>query len=103
MATVCLTDLSSELSSVASIVRAERDKLTTELTKMGAKVTPSEANFVWVKTEEPAGEVFARLKSKGVLVRSFHERGGRLASQLRVTVGTPRENARFLEALRAKT
>jgi histidinol-phosphate/aromatic aminotransferase/cobyric acid decarboxylase-like protein len=33
-------------------------------------------------------------------VRSFHQRGGRLANQLRVTIGTPAENAVFLRALR---
>jgi histidinol-phosphate/aromatic aminotransferase/cobyric acid decarboxylase-like protein len=35
-----------------------------------------------------------------VLVRSFHQRGGRLAQQLRVTIGSASENDRFLGCLR---
>jgi histidinol-phosphate aminotransferase len=52
-----------------------------------------------MKTERPAGEVYEGLKARGVLVRSFHGRGGRLTNQLRVTIGTPSENAEFLAAL----
>lgn len=67
----------------------------------GFSVTPSEANFLWVKTERPAEAVFGALVARKILVRSFHERGGRLAHQLRITVGTAAENERLLEALRA--
>jgi histidinol-phosphate/aromatic aminotransferase/cobyric acid decarboxylase-like protein len=51
--------------------------------------------------ERPAGEVFTALCKKGVLVRSFHGRGGRLEKYLRVTIGTKKENNRFVEALGA--
>ena len=61
-------------------------------------MAPSEANFLWVKTERPASELFEALRARGVLVRSFHKVGGRLANQLRITVGTPAENAEFLAA-----
>ena len=62
-------------------------------------MTPSDANFVWARTPRPAGEVFDALRARGVLVRSFHERGGRLASQVRVTIGAPHENDRLLAAV----
>jgi len=39
------------------------------------------------------------LVRRGVLVRSFHARGGRLADRLRITIGTRGENDRALEAL----
>jgi histidinol-phosphate aminotransferase len=82
---------------VAGVV-AERGRVAREI---GAKVqvTRSQANFLWVKTPGPAGEVYEALCKRGVLVRSFHAAGGRLASQLRVTIGTPKENDRLLEAL----
>jgi histidinol-phosphate aminotransferase len=51
-----------------------------------------------VKTPRPAGEVHAALVARGVLVRSFHATGGRLADRLRVTVGSRVENDRFAEA-----
>jgi histidinol-phosphate aminotransferase len=66
----------------------------------GLTVAPSEANFLWVRTERSAAEVAEGLLARGVLVRSFHAAGGRLANWLRATVGTPEENDVLLEALR---
>ncbi len=57
------------------------------------------ANFLWIGTARPASEVYARLVEQGVLVRSFHSAGGRMASRLRVTIGTPGDNDAFIEAL----
>ena len=49
----------------------------------------------------PAEETFESLVKRGILVRSFHGVGGRMARQLRVTIGLPRENDRLLDGLRA--
>jgi histidinol-phosphate aminotransferase len=100
LAVVALTELSSELSQIAEQVITERERLASELEKLGMSVTPSRANFLWFRTPQSAGAVFDALASRGVLVRSFHTRGGRLAHQLRVTIGTPEENAAFVTALR---
>jgi histidinol-phosphate aminotransferase len=97
---VVVSELSSELETVQRSVVAERAWLAGELARLsGVTVTPSEANFLWFRTARPAGDVFAALAERKVLVRSFHSRGGRLAHQLRVTIGTHDENARFLSAL----
>lgn len=86
---------------VAAVVR-ERARLSAALSAMeGVVVTPSAANFVWLKAPRPAGEVQDALAQRGVLVRSFHAAGGRLAQQLRVTVGTAEECDAFLEAFAA--
>jgi len=45
--------------------------------------------------------VFDALAARGVLVRSFHAAGGRLARRLRITVGLPAENDRLLEEMAA--
>ena len=66
----------------------------------GCEVTPSDANFLWIKTPRAAGEVYEALLSRGILVRSFHKTGGRLAHRLRVTIGAPQDNDRFLDAFR---
>jgi histidinol-phosphate aminotransferase len=66
----------------------------------GFSVTPSAANFLWVKTEGPAGALFDALVKEGILVRSFHTSGGRLAQQVRITVGTEAENEALVAALR---
>jgi histidinol-phosphate aminotransferase len=86
---------------VARVVR-ERARVADELSRVpGLTVTPSDANFLWMRTAQPAREVVEALASRGVLVRSFHSGGGRLANQMRVTIGSAKENDRFLEALRA--
>jgi histidinol-phosphate aminotransferase len=97
---VALTELAAEIEQIVRSVRAERERLAGALTRLGGiEVTPSAANFLWLRCERPASEVFHALAERGVLVRSFHARGGRLAHQIRVTVGTAPENDRFLSAL----
>lgn len=97
---VVVSELGRELDAIRTAVLAERGRLAGELGRLaGVAVTPSEANFLWFRTTRPAGEVFAALCERKVLVRSFHQRGGRLAHQLRVTIGTRAENDRFLSAL----
>ena len=96
-----LREASDALEDHVNLVRGERARVYQELTRMsGVRPTPSEANFHWIRTERPADDVFRELAEAGILVRSFHERGGRLAQQLRVTVGTKAENDRFLEAMK---
>lgn len=100
LATTVLTELDLEVRELARAVKDERGRVSAALAELPrVSVTPSQANFLWVKTERPAGEVFDALCKQGILVRSFHARGGRLASQLRVTLGTRAENDAFLRAL----
>jgi len=85
---------------VARIVRA-RAALANAISEIdGFSVTPSAANFLWVKTPGSAEALFDALVKDGVLVRSFHGSGGRLASQLRITIGTDAENDALVTALR---
>jgi histidinol-phosphate aminotransferase len=84
---------------VAGIVQ-ERARVGAAIRAMpGFDVTPSDANFLWVATPRPAAEVHGALLERGILVRSFHAAGGRLAARLRVTIGTPAENDALLGAL----
>jgi histidinol-phosphate aminotransferase len=86
---------------VARVVQ-ERERVTEAIGAIaGCDVLPSRANFVWVGTPRPAGDVHAALLARGILVRSFHAVGGRLANRLRMTIGTPAENVALLDALRA--
>jgi histidinol-phosphate aminotransferase len=102
LATVVLNELWGEVETVTRSVKAERARLSAALGSMpGLSVTPSQANFLWLGSEMPAEKLFQALAERGVLVRSFHERGGRLANRLRVTVGTPAENDELLECFRS--
>lgn len=73
----------------------ERTRVTEALSKRGLSVTPSQANFVLVDVKRPARAVYDALLKKGVIVRPFAS----LPTSLRVTLGTERENDRFLVAL----
>ena len=70
------------------------------LRDLGLAPSESQTNFVWFALPEEADEaaVVAALGERKVLVRA----GGALGRErcLRVTCGTPSENARFLSALR---
>ena len=80
---------------VAAIV-AERERMRRELAALpGARLSDSRANFLYLRPERPAGEVYEGLRQRGVLVRRV---AGTRADALRVTVGRPEENDRFLEA-----
>src|SRR5262245_9189965 len=85
-------------SGIEALVR-ERDRLFTELQKRaGVQAFPSTANFILIRTARPARELFDQLYRHGVLVRDVSAYP-LLDSCLRVSVGTPEENGRFLEAL----
>ena len=98
---LAVTELLPEIRAIITSVVTERDRVGRALSQLpGITVTPSDANFLWFRAERPAADLFQGLGARGVLVRSFHQRGGRLAHQLRVTIGTPAENDRFLGCLR---
>ena len=84
---------------VASI-HAERSRLEAALDAIpGVRRFPSAANFVLVRLPD-GPRAFEGLKARGILVRSFQGSHPLLADCLRLTVGTPEENGRLIEALR---
>jgi histidinol-phosphate aminotransferase len=86
-------------AQVARIV-SERTMLEAALDAMpGARRFPSAANFVLVRLPD-GPRAFEALKARGILVRSFQGSHPLLADCLRLTVGTPEENGKLVEALR---
>lgn len=66
-----------------------------ELGELGIRVWPTDANFVLAE----AGEgVYEQLLERGVIVRPM--RGFGLSRHVRISIGTPAENERLVEALR---
>ncbi len=89
-----------EMDARVKLVVAERERVVEELARLELEVFPSGANFVLFRTlTVPAEEVWQSLVDQGVLVRDC-TRWPRLAGCLRVTIGTPEEDDRFLVALR---
>jgi histidinol-phosphate aminotransferase len=102
MAAAVLSEGWDEVQHHVRAVVDERERVSAALRKMsGVDVPKSDANFLWVGTPRPSAQVHEALVARGVLVRSFHNAGGRLKDRLRVTVGSRAENDRFLEAFEA--
>ena len=82
-------------------IRAARGALFEALAALpGLQPFPSEANFILTRCAAGrAAEIHAGLIEKGVLVKNLHGSHPLLADMLRITVGRPEENRRFLEAL----
>jgi histidinol-phosphate aminotransferase len=78
---------------------AERISVDERLRALGIEPAESQANFCWLPLGEDRDEqaVMRGLQERGVLVRAGTALGG--PGWLRVTYGTPAENARFLDAL----
>ncbi len=64
----------------------------------GLSYVPSVCNFLTIDLGQPAGPIDQALLREGVITRPIANYG--LPSHLRVTVGLPEENARFLAALK---
>jgi histidinol-phosphate aminotransferase len=75
------------------VVRQGRDFLQTEFRKRNLEYVPSVANFILVKVGR-GKEVFQKLLQRGMIVRAMDEY--KLPEWIRVTVGTPEQNRRFL-------
>jgi histidinol-phosphate aminotransferase len=99
-AAAVLEEAWDDLQAGVARVVAAREALASSISALeGFVVTPSAANFVWVKTPIPSEKVFDHLAKDGILVRSFHKVGGRLGSQLRITVGDDGQHERLLASL----
>lgn len=101
LATLALNDLKDEIDAMTRSVVKERERMQTAVSSLSSvEAHPSQANFLWLGMDRPVESIFQGLMKHGILVRSFHGRGGRLERCLRVTVGTPEQNNRFLDAFR---
>lgn len=67
-----------------------------ELDKLGIKYVPTHANFIYVPYEGSMA-LYEKLLKKGVIIRPMGP------NAVRVTIGLPEENRRFIEALKEAT
>ncbi len=88
-----------EMNQRVVAIAEERGRIAATLAELPVETWPSEANFLLFRpTGRDAGDVWADLVSASVLVRDCSRWPG-LTGCLRVTVGLPEENDRFLAAL----
>jgi len=84
------------VSRSVDLNRQGRSELLQALGALGLELAPAHGNFVLFRVG-PAAEIYHRLLQRGVIVRPVANYG--LPEWLRVTVGLPEENARFLREL----
>ena len=94
-------DNMSVLDKQAASIRKDRNALLQSMNAIAAlEVFPSQANFILFRVlNRSADDVFDRIKQSGVLIKNMKAEAGPLKNCLRVTVGTPDENAAFISAL----
>jgi histidinol-phosphate aminotransferase len=103
VSTLALEAAAAALDDSAFVARSiemngsQRDGLTKELAARGLTPLPSQANFITFDCGVTSTPIFEALLREGVIVRPLASYA--LPEHLRVTVGTPEDNARFLDAL----
>ena len=92
------TDITAQVQTLIS----ERERVAAVLCELPyvIEVYPSDANFLLVKTER-SRELYEYLISRELIVRDRSRTPG-CESTLRITIGTPEENERLIEELKAK-
>jgi len=86
------------LSKTKTVTRQGRRFFYSAFKKFGLRYVPSVTNFVLFEVGKDAGQVASRLLKKGVIVRAMNAWG--MDTFIRVTVGTEKENKRFVKELK---
>lgn len=80
-------------------VISSRNALCEDLSTLGFDVLPSAANFVFARHPEQDGAMLTQaLRERSVIVRHF--RAPRIDQYLRITIGSPEQNAALVAALK---
>jgi len=91
----------------AQKIKDSRTEMALDLEELGFTLYPSESNFLLASLSPIFAEKFSAdsaeflyeiLKQRGILVRYFNQ--PRLTDKLRITVGTPEQNAALIKTLR---
>jgi histidinol-phosphate aminotransferase len=101
-AVAALRDL-RHVRKVVALVRRGREYLRRELSKLGLRVLPSEANFLMVNVRPlgaSAPELCAFLAREGILIRDLSGFRGAGESYVRISVGTREENEQLVEGIK---
>lgn len=76
----------------AEKIKNSRERLFERLANLGLKAVPSEANFIFVRHENPK-KIVEKLRRAGVLVRCFKE-------GIRISIGTEKDNRLLVQKLK---
>ncbi|MCX7794384.1 MAG: histidinol-phosphate transaminase [Thermodesulfovibrionales bacterium] len=77
----------------ASMNKREKTFLYKELKRLGIDFLPTEANFIYMKFPFEVQRLFNEMLKRGIIIRPVGK------NEIRVTIGTRKENVRFIKAL----
>jgi len=86
------------LKSTIAATKKGKEYLYREFDAMGLEYVPSATNFILADCNKNSTIIFKKLLKSGIIVRDMKAWG--LGTYIRVTVGTGRENRKFIKALR---
>jgi histidinol-phosphate aminotransferase len=92
-------DDSAHVAAAVQTAISERSRVATALENAGTQVLPSACNFLLIHAGADAARKFDALLRRGIIVRPVGNYG--LPEYLRVTLGTPQQNDRFLKSWEA--
>ena len=95
-AAVAALNDSEHVSHSRNVNEAGKRYLYNELGSIGAKYVPTEANFIYIPVEK-AMAVYEGLMKMGVIIRPMGP------NAIRVTIGLPEENKRFIDTFKTFT
>ncbi|MBM4294949.1 MAG: histidinol-phosphate transaminase [Deltaproteobacteria bacterium] len=95
-ARAALTD-AEFLERTRELVFTGRDFICRQLESWGIPFVPTQANFILIHLGRPGREVYQAMLRHGVIIRAMDAYG--FPDYIRVNVGLPEENQRFLETL----
>lgn len=95
-ALACLND-SAYYRKIAKAIRSERQFLYKNLKRLKLHYEESYTNFILIRIQSDSTDLTKQLMKKGVIVRDMSHWG--LSNYIRVTIGAPQENKRFIKVL----
>ena len=87
------------VSETLETVREGLSYLYQNLGDMGLEYVPTQTNFFLIKTPGGGKRIYQAMLKQGVIIRAMDSYG--LADYIRVCVGLPEENQRFIETLKS--
>lgn len=86
------------VEKAVKLVEKEKSFLYKELSLLGIRYIPSVTNFVLIDIGKTAKTLYKKLLTRGIIVREMS--AWKLNNFIRVTVGAPAENRKFIKTLR---
>jgi histidinol-phosphate aminotransferase len=96
-ATAALDD-TEFVSRTLEVVRDGLSYLHSQLDDLGLEYVPTQTNFFLIKVPSGAKKTYELMLMEGVIIRAMDSYG--LEDYIRVNVGLPEENERFIQTIR---